>query len=192
MKCISIPIAMLLAATPAFLTAQELAADSVPPPSAVMPPPNPDPEAQAAQIATELKASKDVHGSDITVFTHAGTIMLTGAVNSEAERTAANSIAEKAAHGIRVSNSIEIRAVEDRPVKDQQVADQKTQLVRNVEAALKADERTANLGVAVSSNDGKLILLQGLVPSKENRTLVQSVVSKVEGVTRVENRLMVP
>jgi osmotically-inducible protein OsmY len=93
---------------------------------------------------------------------------------------------------VRISANLEVRPLEDRSPQEQRAVQQSTQLVRDVEAALKADSRTANLGITVSSAAPQKVLLQGLVPTAESRTVVQTVVSKVKGVTQVENRLMVP
>ena len=174
------------------LRAQELAADGPTPESAVMTPAKPDPAASAAKISKALQNDKEVPAADITVSTHAATVVLTGEVNTEGQKAAASNIAAKAAEGARVSNNIEVRAMQDRPVKDQQAAQQSAMVVREVEAALQADTRTSNLGVAVTSEDGRTVVLQGLVPTRENRASAQSVAGKVKGVTRIDNRLVVP
>jgi osmotically-inducible protein OsmY len=152
----------------------------------------PDVEAAKAQVAGALKSVQGLPAQAITVAVHANSVVLTGEVDTEAQRAAAVAAAEKAAAGVRISNNVEVRPAADRSPQQQLVAQQATQLVRDVEAALKADPRTANLGITVSSAAPDKVVLQGLVPSSENRTVVQSVVSKVRGVAQVDNRLMIP
>jgi osmotically-inducible protein OsmY len=195
MKHDSLYVALIIgtaALSATALRAQELAADGPTPEAAVMTPAKPDPAASAARISKALQNDKAVPASDITVTTHAATVVLTGEVNTETQKAAASNVAEKAAEGARVSNNIEVRPMEDRSLKDQQTAQSSALVVRDVEAALQADPRTSNLGVAVTSADGSTVVLQGLVATRENRTLVQSVAGKVKGVARIDNRLTVP
>ena len=173
------------------LRAQEPAAGPTPA-AAVMTPAKPDPAASAAKISKALQNDKEVPAADITVSTHAATVVLTGKVDTETEKAAASNVAEKAAEGTRVSNNLEVRPPEDRPLKDQQAAQQSAIAVRDVESALRADTRTSNLGITVSGTAGNTVVLQGLVPTRDDRTLVQSVAGKVKGVTRIDNRVTVP
>lgn len=189
MKPIPLSVAIILGSALASAAgAQELAPDAVTPQSAVMAPAQPDPQASAARVTSALQGTPGVSPGDITVSTHAGTVVLTGKVNSEAERATATAVAEKAAEGARVSTNIEVRPMEERPVKDQRAV----QLAGSVEAALRADKRTANLGVAVSSADGKVVVLHGLVPTRESRSTLLEVASKVDGVSWVDNRVLLP
>lgn len=192
MNRVSLCIAVALAGAPTLVMAQELAPDVERPQSAVMTPAEPDPALAAARITAALKTAKGVPQTGITVATHAGTVTLSGEVNSNEEMVAVRSVAEKAAEGVRIFSSISVKPMEDRPIKDQQVAQQSAQLVSDVEAALKADSRTANLGIAVTTSDAKVVVLQGLVPTAENRSVVQTVAAKVKGVARVDNRVQVP
>lgn len=189
MKLFSALLAIVLCHAAATAAAQERAADSSAPPPPVA---APDPEAAAARVTHALKDTQGLPAGAVTVAIHAGTIVLTGEVDSEAQRLAARTAAEKAAEGVRVSEKIELRPLQERPLKDQLAIQQSAQLVRDVEAALKADSRTKNLGIAVASAEPKVILLQGLVASREDRTAAQQVVLRVKGVTRVDNRLLTP
>lgn len=152
----------------------------------------PDPEAAAAKVSAALQSTPGVPAKRISVTTHAATVVLSGEVNSEAERVAAQAAAETAAGSARVSSNIQVRPLEDRPLQDQLAAQQATQLVREVEAALQADTRTANLGIAVTTPDSKVIVLQGLVAGREQRAAAQAVAAGVKGVARVDNRLLLP
>lgn len=151
-----------------------------------------DVDSAAKQVSAALRSAENLPANDISVTTHAHTVVLTGVVDNEAQRDAALAVAEKAAAGVRISANLEVRPLQDRPPQEQAAIAQASQLVREVEAALKADARTANLGVTVSAATADVVVLQGLVPSREHRTTVQIVVSKVSGVKQVENRLLVP
>jgi osmotically-inducible protein OsmY len=180
-------LAACLALSPAV--AQQLPADPAAP---IAPPVQVDVETAAANVSGALKRTQGLPPDRITVSTHASNIVLTGQVDTEAQRAAALSAAEKAAAGVRISANVEVKPLAERSPQEQLAAQQATQLVRDVEAALKADSRTANLGITVSSTEPQKVMLQGLVPTAENRTVVQTVVSKVKGVTQVDNRLLVP
>lgn len=182
-------LSVLGTAMPAAV-AQELPPDPSAQPAAVVV--QADPEAAAAAVTNALKATHGLPARGITVVTHANTIVLTGEVDTEAQRSAALSAAEKAAAGVRISADVKVRPLEDRSPQEQQAVQQSAQLVRDVEAALKADSRTANLGIAVSSAEPNSVLLQGLVATRESRTTVQDVVSRVKGVRNVDNRLLIP
>ena len=119
---------------------------------------------------------------DIAVSSHAGTIVLTGEVNSETEAVRATKAAEAAADGSRVnSSSLEVRAPEDRPLTQQKNA----QLVQAVQQALRDDKRTANLGVTVTSEKEGVVVLHGLMASAADRNAVQGVASKAAGGMQV-------
>jgi osmotically-inducible protein OsmY len=182
-------LGLVLGGAMSAAVAQELHADPAAPTAVVV---QVDVDAAAAQVTRALKSTQGLPPDRISVSTHANNIVLTGQVDSDAQRAAALSAAEKAAGGVRISANLEVRPLEDRSPQEQRAVQQSTQLVRDVEAALKADSRTANLGITVSSAAPQKVLLQGLVPTAESRTVVQTVVSKVKGVTQVENRLMVP
>ena len=190
----SLYVALILgtfAVTASVVRAQE-PPDSPPPQSAVMAPSKPDPAASAAKVNKALQNDSKVPAADITVSTHAAIVVLSGEVNTETQKSAAGQVAEKAAEGTRVSNNIEVRAEPDLPVKDQLAAQQSVAIVRDVNAALRADARTSGLGITASSEDGHTVVLQGLVPTREDANIVQGVVGKVKGVTRIDNRVALP
>ena len=95
------------------------------------------------------------------------------------------STAGKAAGGVRVSSHLKVRPG-GQPVQ------QSVTLVREVEKALREDQRTANLGVVVSIDDGQVIGLHGLVPTRENRQAAEDVAARVTGVKRIRSNLLVP
>jgi osmotically-inducible protein OsmY len=152
----------------------------------------PDPVAAAARVNKALQNDRSLPAGDITVSTHANTVLVSGEVDSEEQKSTVTHVAEKAAEGVRISNNVEVRPQQDRPVKDQLAAQQAVVVVRDVNAALQADARTSALGITASSEDGRTVVLQGLVPNREDRRVVQSVAGKVKGVTRIDNRVTVP
>jgi len=176
-------IPALLAAALPVLTAEPPATD---PPAAVAPQPEPDVKAVALKVEQALKATAGLP-SDITVTTHASTILLNGKVATEAEGARAESVAQGVAGKVRVTNQIEITSAAASPADQAALS-----LVKNVEDALKRDMATANLGVTVSIDDHQTIGLHGLVPSREARIAVERVTSRVQGVRKIDSRLVVP
>lgn len=144
-----------------------------------------DPQAVAADVTKALRATREINSKDISVTTHAGTIVLSGSVATEPEAARAITVAEKAAAGVRVSSSVKVE-----PQAPTAPDSASVQLVRDVEAALHTDPRTTNLMITVGVDAQKIIQLQGLVPSRQDRAAAQTVASQVKGVTKVDNRLL--
>jgi len=67
-----------------------------------------DPEAVAAAVTQALRGTKEIDSKNISVTTHAGTVVLSGSVATEPEAARALSVAEKAAPGVRVSSSLQV------------------------------------------------------------------------------------
>lgn len=142
-----------------------------------------DPLLAAEQVKAALQGAAGVPPS-VVVSTHADTIVLTGQVDSEMDVSRAVMVAEQAAAGVRVSSQLEVRPGGEVP--------QVTSRVREVEQALRADPRTANLGISVSIDDAQVIGLHGLVASAEARRVAEEIASGVPGVKRIHSRLVVP
>lgn len=145
------------------------------------------PDEVARKVTAALASAPGVPARDISVTTHAGTIILSGKVGSEAEAARATAAAEAVAtgEGARVTSQLEVRE----PVvtaREQADAD----LVSAVQSALQADARTAELDVTVAAQPGQIITLHGLVPSRESRATAQRIAASVKGVSQVENRLV--
>lgn len=155
-------------------------------------PPKQDVDSAAAKVRQALRSEKDVPADAVSVTTHADTIVLTGEVADASVAARATAAAEAAADGIRVSSSIKVRPDDEQGPAVRSAAQQDLVLVRNVEQALKRDQRTADLGVQVSVEAGRVIGLHGLVPSPASRAAAEGVASQVAGVVRVNNRLVVP
>jgi osmotically-inducible protein OsmY len=146
-----------------------------------------DLDAVAAAVTQALKGTKEINAKDISVTTHASTVVLSGTVATEPEAARALTVAEKAAAGTRVTSNLEVE-----PPAEGTADAAAAQLVRDVQAALHKDPRTANLPITVTIDEQKGILLQGLVPARQDRTTAQTVASQVKGVTKIDNRLQTP
>jgi osmotically-inducible protein OsmY len=146
-----------------------------------------DPAAVAEQVKRALRSAAGVPEHEVTVTTHAETIVLTGEVDSTAEAARALSVAEAAAGGVRVSSNIEVRS-EEQP----QATAQAAQLVRDVDQALHRDSRTASLGIVVSIDERQVINLHGLVPSRASRAAAEEVARGVAGVKQIDSHLLAP
>lgn len=123
----------------------------------------------------------------ISVTVHGDTIILTGKADSEAQAATMRTVAQDAAGSARISDQIEVQ-----PAAENAEERRQTQLVRQVEAALRADPSTAELGVAVSIDDAGVIGLHGLVPSGDSRTAAERVASRVTGGQGLRNHLAIP
>jgi osmotically-inducible protein OsmY len=179
--CIPVLVAAALPGTAAEPPAMD-------PPAPVVAKPEADPKAVALKVEQALKTAEGVPSTGITVTTHASVIVLNGKVASQAEMARAEAVAKSAAGDMRVSSQIEVvQPAVDGP--SQQAA---ASLVKNVEDALKRDMATANLGVTVSIDDQQTIGLYGLVPSREARSAVERVAARVQGVRKIDSRLVVP
>lgn len=146
-----------------------------------------DPETAVRDIQQALRASDEVPADAISVVVHAETVVLSGEVDSELQAARALSLAQSHAGDVRVSSHVEVRtppAAQAAPVT--------SPLVREVERALKADRRTAHLGVSVSIDEQQVIGLHGLVPTRESRAAAEEVAARVDGVQSVSSRLVVP
>jgi osmotically-inducible protein OsmY len=146
-----------------------------------------NPAKAAARVSEALKQEAGKDTQDISVGTHADAVVVTGEASSDAAAAKAKSTAEKAAAGTRVTTHIEVK--EGAPPAAQVEAGQ---LARRVEAALKSDQRTASLGITVLVDDQQRVGLHGLVPTRESRTLAESVAGKAAGAGRIRNHLELP
>jgi len=150
-------------------------------------PPTPQQDPGAAVKAVQAALSHEKLSSEISVASHASTVVLTGKVASDAEAARVQTVAEKAAGGLHVSSRLEVPEPSTPPVVPAAV-----QLVRDVEAALRNDPRTADLGISVSIDEQQTIGLHGLVPSSAASATAQNVASRTRGVKKVANHLETP
>ena len=64
-------------------------------------------------------------------------------------------------------------------------------ILRSVDAALRADARTAKLGLRLTMDNNGTIAMRGEVPSKQNRVAAESIATQAAGPGRIENRISV-
>jgi osmotically-inducible protein OsmY len=146
-----------------------------------------DPEVVAQAVRNALRTAGGQPAAGISVSTHAQTIVLMGEVDSETEVANAVAVAQAAAGNWRVSHQLTLK-----PGNGQSIEQENAKLVQAVEAALRQDRRTADIGIAVSIDDQQVIGLHGLVASREGRRAAEDVAARVQGVKRVVNRLVLP
>jgi osmotically-inducible protein OsmY len=106
--------ALILAASLPAFAAQQLPADAVAPSETAA---KMDLDAAASSVTQALKDAEGVPARGLTVATHASTLVLTGEVDTEAQRVAALSVAEKAAGGMRISSNIQVKPAQARSAK---------------------------------------------------------------------------
>lgn len=145
----------------------------------------PDPEVAMVAVKRALSDLREPSAKNVNVSTHASTLVLTGEASSDAEAARIVSAAEHAAGGVRVMSQLEVDASADAAAPAAS-----TQLVRDVESALRRDPRTADLDVSVSIDSQQTVSLHGLVPSRESRAAAQAVAQQTRGVVRIDNRLV--
>lgn len=187
MKAAAVKCAALALLVPWGALSFAQGADPAPPPAATAPAQRMDPNALAAHVKQALRQAQGDKARDILVTVHADTLVLTGKVDDLAQASAATALAQAAADGARVSNQLEVR-----PADENLEQRREQQLVREVEAALRADPKTANLGVAASIDENGVIGLHGLVPSREDRDRAERVATQVAGARQLKNHLAVP
>lgn len=146
-----------------------------------------DPGVAKEHITRALRDSAEVAADAISVNVHADTVVLSGEVDTQAQAARALSLAQQHGDGVRVSSHIEVRPEAPTPARTAA-----STLVQDVEHALKQDQRTANLGVSVTVDDAQVIGLHGLVPSRESRAAAEEIAARVNGVQRINSRLVVP
>lgn len=145
-------------------------------------------EIAVTDIQRALHHAADVPADTVSVTVHADTVVLSGEVESQLQAARVMALAQQQAGGVRVSSHVEVRPT----VASSEVSNAAAAKVREVESALRQDRRTASLGVAVSIDDEQVIGLHGLVPSRESRAAAEQVAAGVDGVKRVDSRLVVP
>jgi osmotically-inducible protein OsmY len=144
----------------------------------------PDPKEVAQKVQQALRDS-DVPSQDIIVSTHAETVLLSGKTDSKADAARAVATAEAVAGEVRVAGQIEVR---EAPATAQKT----TTPLQGIEAALKQDNQTANLGILLSVDANQVIGLHGLVPSAQSRAAAEKVAKRAAGTQRVRNYLVIP
>ena len=117
-----------------------------------------------------------------------GVVTLGGTVNSDADKSQAESIARAAAAGQVVSNEIAVRPPGQESMAKDVQSDTDKAIEKNVDAAL--TKHKWNHDVRYSVKEG-VVTLKGKVTSQSQRTMVEKVVKGTPNVTQVVNELEV-
>lgn len=149
----------------------------------------PDVAAAEARVNEALRASDVAPAGKVTVARHASSLVLSGEVDSQVERAQIEKVAGEAAKGVRITSHIEVR---ETATEGSTPAAPAVETTRHIEQALRSDPRTANLGVAVSMDEERVIGLHGLVPTAANRWEAELVARGAAGSFRVRNHLQLP
>jgi osmotically-inducible protein OsmY len=106
-----------------------------------------------------------------------------------AAKAAAKSDAIKDAGGItEIPATVSVGDVDE---KTAQAQAESARLLRSVDTALRADPRTAQLGLRLTLDSNGTIAIRGDVPSKQSRATAESIATKAAGPGRIENRIKV-
>ena len=138
-----------------------------------------------ATVKAELIANASTKARQINVETYKSVVQLSGFVESETEKADAERIAGEVG-GVRgVRNSIVVAV---HPPVSQRIADGVT--TGRVKAALIADKAVHSNQINVETRAG-VVQLSGFVLNEKRRERAAFVASRVEGVQRVENALVI-
>ncbi len=135
-----------------------------------------------ARTKIALYADERVKGSQISVATVRGTVMLRGKVDSDEARTAAASIAEGVEHVKAVKNELQVGSVGDR--KTSGISDK--DITRQIEGRFSKSAQLAKIDVRT---DGGVVTLTGAAPSIGASARASELARGVSGVRAVKNEL---
>jgi hyperosmotically inducible protein len=138
-----------------------------------------------ATVKAELIANASTKARQINVETYKSVVQLSGFVESETEKADAERVASAVAGVREVRNSIVVAV---RPPVSQRIADGVT--TGRVKAALIDDKDVSSNQINVETRAG-VVQLSGFVLNEKRRERAAFVASRVEGVQRVENALVI-
>jgi len=131
-------------------------------------------------VDDELRRSEAVDGHRIDVDVDQGIVTLSGHVNNLLARQVAVGLAE------RVRGTVSV--IDEMVVNTTQRDDQ--ELIKDINAALKADPGTQYMTVKVDAKRGEVVL-SGEVSTNGEKTLVGEVAMSVKGITDLTNQITV-
>jgi hyperosmotically inducible periplasmic protein len=139
----------------------------------------------AATIKAGLLDDKDTHAGKINVESYKGVVQLSGFVQTQAEKDEAAKVAKRV-DGVReVHNSI---AIQPPSSFGKKLDDSLT--TGRVKAALMDSSEVKSMQINVETTNG-VTQLAGFVTSESMKERAEKVASKVDGVQRVDNVLIV-
>lgn len=145
-----------------------------------------DDAAVTVKVKTALVENPSTKARQIDVQTQGGVVQLNGFVDSAAAKAAAETTARNVAGVSKVDNNLEVRGAQ-RSVGG--VIDDAT-ITTRIKAAMVVDNRTKAYEVDVKTNQGT-VLLGGFVATAAEKSAAQQLANSVEGVTKVENNIVV-
>ena len=161
----------LVVATPAL--AQKSAGDVV------------DDSAITTSVNSKLLASKEAPGGAINVETYKAVVLLSGFVETEEQKAAAERIAKEASNVKEVRNKILVHSKTSMGTKFDD-----TMLTSKAKTALMGADGVVSGQIDVESKGG-IVQLSGFVSSENMRDLALAAVKKVEGVKEVDDAMFV-
>jgi hyperosmotically inducible periplasmic protein len=135
------------------------------------------------EIHTKLVNDPDLQNDRIEVSVQDGVAVLTGRVDTDAEKLKAERLAHVGGV-VRVRNQLEVGS---QGVKE---AITDTALTGEIKAKILADDVLRHGAISVTTNNG-VVSLSGTVPSEAARAKAVAVVRDTSGVVRVEDKLQV-
>lgn len=149
-----------------------------------------------AKVKTRLLADDDVKGMKIDVDTYNGVVMLSGKAGSDALIAKAAKLAMKVDGVKSVTNKLSVGYEDDHANLDADTRTAETTardatISTKVKAKLLADPDIAGMKIDVDTRNG-VVTLKGTAATDAQMSKAAAIASKIEHVTRVENRLTLP
>ncbi|MGB7904422.1 MAG: BON domain-containing protein [Steroidobacteraceae bacterium] len=139
----------------------------------------------AATIKAGLLDNRNTSGTRINVGSYQGVVQLSGFARSEGEKAAATKVAESVAGVKSVVNSVAVA-----PATSMSTKLDDSLVTGKVKAALMDAADVKSLQINVETHDG-VTQLAGFVASEAMKDKAGRITAGVEGVTRVDNVLVV-
>jgi osmotically-inducible protein OsmY len=135
----------------------------------------------------ELMTTKDLHTTGLNIDTRDGVVTLQGKVESEAEKTKAESVT-KSLDGVKsVKNLLQVVPKSMESTVDARDED----ITKAVKDAFKADKLIADSGISVASVNKGVVLLTGKTKSMEAHLRAVETAASVHGVRHVSTDVVV-
>lgn len=145
-----------------------------------------------AQVKGALLQDETIDGSDISVATEDGVVLLQGVVSHPQMAVRAAKIATQIPGVKSVNNQLQVKGDESAQVRSQSIGEYTDDALTTsaVKAKLLADSRVPSRHVKVETHDG-IVLLTGQVASQQQADRAEAIARAVSGVKRVKNILTV-
>lgn len=134
------------------------------------------------KVKTAIVTDREANGTDTSVQTRKGQVILSGFVDNQAQKDRQSTLAQSVPGVQSVDNKLMVRSG---PSTAGTVLDDSVVTVK-VKTALLSDSRTNGSAIAVTTNKG-VVQLSGFVDSADAQARAASVARNVEGVQSVVN-----